>query len=706
MTFSALPEWLVATRESLRDELGSLSEDESLLFAEATEALRDAPYRVYPLGERAGDAALLSGLLSLRLHVMHESLNPLVTSERAVASARRLTLFLYERELRERAAHHERTLQSEPERGRGKRHAALDLVGLRYDTLAALNPPPRALLEASSHESGALVPHADPLAPASLAGLVERWERARAAETLPAYLRKKLAQNIDFFRHGFSLPAYWWRRRRIRRALTPALRENPVVMETYFAIEQVGPIIDGFVFRASGSKLSRAAGVADFAFLYMQMADELVDNLVHHLGADGVQALVAEHYPRSLRGALLIPFENLSDEALLAAGLDPATPIPKYHVSFSGMMSLLRDLRGLLVLETKSAEAAGCPRVAAELQDFFHHCFGTYLDELYLPAITRPGQTLDQLPLSDVQWHFFRKNNLVMMRYMALRARLTGLDPAAHGLSLQRWGYLLATFQVFDDMKDVWVDFGFQPNYALQSAASLFPEEYAWLGTNLALASAGSAAPAGVTRDEVTWLNAHAPRTILHCFRLSRLMALFCFDYLAMYAWDHRWRKNWMSRYRAFNPEGPSESAARAWLDSGRQTAATGHAPVDTFFALCRELAALGDDVDRDERLAFLLDAVAYEHPGSVYRATLPSPRRFYRYATLRMMLPAREKVALLRRWLRQNAAPVRAGLATLRAVEGPVAPHARALARSLEAMLEGGLTRAPERDNELVSRP
>jgi hypothetical protein len=498
MTFSALPEWLVATRESLRDELGSLSEDESLLFAEATEALRDAPYRVYPLGERAGDAALLSGLLSLRLHVMHESLNPLVTSERAVASARRLTLFLYERELRERAAHHERTLQSEPERGRGKRHAALDLVGLRYDTLAALNPPPRALLEASSHESGALVPHADPLAPASLAGLVERWERARAAETLPAYLRKKLAQNIDFFRHGFSLPAYWWRRRRIRRALTPALRENPVVMETYFAIEQVGPIIDGFVFRASGSKLSRAAGVADFAFLYMQMADELVDNLVHHLGADGVQALVAEHYPRSLRGALLIPFENLSDEALLAAGLDPATPIPKYRVSFSGLMSLLRDLRGLLVLETKSAEARGLPtrgrRAAGLLPPLLRHVPGRALPAE--PSRTH-RETLDQLPLSDVQWHFFRKNNLVMMRYMALRARLTGLDPAAHGLSLQRWGYLLATFQVFDDMKDVWVDFGFQPNYALQSAASLFPDEYAWLGTNLALASAGARAPGG-----------------------------------------------------------------------------------------------------------------------------------------------------------------------------------------------------------------
>jgi len=694
MTLSALPEWLVATRESLRDELGSLSEDESLLFAEATEALRDAPYRVYPLGERPGEAALLSGLLSLRLHVMHEALNPLVTSERAVVSARRLVLFLYEREVRAREAHATQQHSS--------RRASPDLVGLRYDTLAALNPPPRALLDAEPGRTEALAMVADTLAPAPIAELVQRWEAARAAETFGVYLRKKLAQNVDFFRHGFSLPAYWWRRRRIRRALTPALRENAVVMETYFAIEQVGPIIDGFVFRARGSQLSRAAGVADFAFLYMQMADELVDNLVHHLGAEGVLQLVAEHYPRSLRGALLIPFENLSDEALSAAGLDPTTPIPKYRVSFSGMMSLLRDLRDLLLAETQSAEASGCPHVAAELQDFFHHCFGTYLDELYLPSIAKGEQTLDQLPLSDVQWHFFRKNNLVMMRYMALRARLTGLDPAAHGLSLQRWGYLLATFQVFDDMKDVWVDFGFQPNYALQSAATLFPEEYAWLGTHLAVAANTSGAPAGVTRDEVTWLNAHVPRTILHCFRLSRLMALFCFDYLAMYAWDHRWRKNWMGRYRAFNAEGPSESVARRWLEDGRHAVATGDPAVDTFFAICQQVTRASDDVGGDERLAFLLDAVAYEHAGSVYRATLPSPRRFYRYATLRMMLPAREKVALLRRWLRRHAPAARIGIAALRSAEGPEGASSRALARSLEAMLEGGAARAPE----LLTRP
>ncbi len=699
MTFSALPEWLVATRESLRDELGSLPEDESLLFAQATEALRDAPYRVYPLGEHPDDAALLTGLLSLRLYVMHEALNPLVTSEHAVASARRLTLFLYERERRARAALDQRLAGTREGNAR---------VSLRYDTLASLNPPPRALLDAPDAMSATPAPHADTLAPAPIAELVERWEAARAAEPFGVYLRKKLAQNVDFFRHGFSLPLFWWRRRRIRRALTPALRGNAVVMETYFAIEQVGPIIDGFVFRARGRKLDRAAGVADFAFLYMQMADELVDNLVHHLGAQGVLALVAEHYPRSLRGALLIPFENLSDSALVAAGLDPATPIPKYRVSFSGLMSLLRDLRSLLLAETQRAEARGCPRVVAELQDFFHHCFGTYLDELYLPSIAKGTETLDQLPLSDVQWHFFRKNNLVMMRYMALRARLTGLDPAAHGASLQRWGYLLATFQVFDDMKDVWVDFGFQPNYALQSAATLFPAEYAWLGTHRALSANTGGAPAGITRDEVTWLNAHVPLTILHCFRLSRLMALSCFDYLAMYAWDHRWRKNWMGRYRAFNAEGPSESSARTWLDAGRRRAATGNAAVDTFFAICRQVALAlreQDDVGADERWAFLLDAVAYEHAGTIYRATLPSPRRFYRYATLRMMLPAKEKAALLRRFLRRHAPAVRLGIAALRTDPGPAGAAARTLSHALEAMLDGGVARTPEPDNELVSR-
>ena len=59
--------------------------------------------------------------------------------------------------------------------------------------------------------------------------------------------------------------------------------------------------------------------------------------------------------------------------------------------------------------------------------------------------------------VADVQWHFYRKNNLVMMRWMALRARLLGLDPAEHVAAIQRWGDVLATFQIFDDRRIILV---------------------------------------------------------------------------------------------------------------------------------------------------------------------------------------------------------------------------------------------------------
>ena len=93
---------------------------------------------------------------------------------------------------------------------------------------------------------------------------------------------------------------------------------------------------------------------------------------------------------------------------------------------------------------------------------------------------------------------------------------------------------------------------------------------------------------------------------------------------------------------------------------------------------------------------------MAYEHAGSVYRATLPSPRRLYRYATLRMMLPAREKVALLRRWLRRHASAARVGIAALRSQDGPTSTASRALAHTLESMLEGRVVHAPA----LLTRP
>ena len=650
-----IPAWLEACERRLHESLRELPPEEALLFSRVAEQLRDAPYRVPTLDigdERSrdrrkghaadpGDADVLRGILAIRLYVMHEELNPLVTSEESVQRARCLLGWL--------AGHEAEARRAVPD---------ASFVALRYDTLAALNPPPDLTPTASQDRS---------LGPGPVRGLVSRWERARAAEPWTITWRKKLAQQADFYRHFASMPAYALRRRRIRSALTPALRENPIVMETFSAIEQVGPIVDGFVFRARGHKLASAAGLSDLAFLYMQMADELVDNLVHHLGTDGVRALVDDIYPRASRAALFIPFEDLDARTLTRAGLDPETAIPKYDTDVRGMLALLAELREIMLGWIHELQAAGprrVPNVSAEVQAFFHHCFATYLDELFLPSVAG-SRTLDQLPIEDVQWHFYRKNNVVMMRFMALRARLTGLLPAREGVVLERWGYLLATFQIFDDMKDVWVDLGFQPNYALQTARQYFPAEYDFL------ARRAPDEARGVLRDEVRWLNTRIPRTILHCVRLSRLMALSCFDYLALYAWDHRWRRNWMGRLHSFNREGAAPHALEALRDD-RALFDSGVSAIDALLAFLfraaeRGMEGLADGRPQreasDEALSFALDVLAYDHPGSVYRAAMPSLRRAYRYLTLRMMLPAAEKVALLSRLLRRHRGAWERGL-------------------------------------------
>jgi len=266
---------------------------------------------------------------------------------------------------------------------------------------------------------------------------------------------------------------------------------------------------------------------------------------------------------------------------------------------------------------------------------FLHHCFQTYLDEADLcgSALARRA---DRMSLQDTAWHFYRKNNMVMMLWLDLRARLLGLEPAKHATVIRRWGYLLAAFQIFDDLKDIALDLGKQPSYPLQIAANDFPREFAWLEQRF------GARRLPVTRDEVPEVNLRASGTVQQCMRWSRLIALAHFDNALLYAWDQRWRKSWTRRRSSFNPRGDA-------------AAETGVHSVDR---LVRTLLAIrGADptsaVD-NEQLAFALDATAYEGSRQIYLALFPNIRAMYRFATLRMWMTAEEKARAARRLLRR----------------------------------------------------
>jgi hypothetical protein len=361
----------------------------------------------------------------------------------------------------------------------------------------------------------------------------------------------------------------------------------------------------------------------------MQLADEFLDELAAAAGGhDAAGRLVRSVYRDDTSAR---PLCDLTLADLRKIGVDPDVHTTKFGITLSALFDVLDQLAVTideLVANTDDA-------VAHATHLFLHHCFQTYLDEAELCEST-VARRPDQMRLRDTAWHFYRKNNMVMMLWLDLRARLLGIEPAKHGAAIRRWGYLLSAFQIFDDLKDIAIDLGKQPSYPLQIAANDFPTEFAWLEQRF---GAGRLA---VTRDEVPEVNLRASGTVQQCMQWSRLIALAHFDNALLYAWDQRWRKSWTRRRNSFNPAGSATTEARA------------HAVDRLVRALLAMRSADPTSAVDDEQLAFALDATAYEGSWQIYLALFPNIRAIYRFATLRMWMTAEEKARAARQLLRR----------------------------------------------------
>lgn len=488
---------------------------------------------------------------------------------------------------------------------------------LRYETTRLLHPEPQG--QKSSDVTSA-----------NIARVTQAWERARDNRTMKSVLAEKARQNRDFCRHGAMLPFYWARRRRIRKVMPNMVLDEPALRETLFAIEQIGPLVDNFAFKgAGGIPLSRSVALADVAFVYMQLADEFLDELAAAAGGYGaVGPFVRSVYDSDISKRPLCDF---SLAHLRKIGVDPDAHRTRFGITLSTLFEALEQL----ALRIDGLIDKADNDIAHATHLFLHHCFQTYLDEAELCEKAK-AHRVDRMRLQDTAWHFYRKNNMVMMLWLDLRARLLGLAPAKHTAAIRRWGYLLAAFQIFDDLKDIALDLGKQPSYPLQIAANDFPGEFAWLERRF------GERRRPITRDEVPEINLGARATVRQCMRWSRLIALRHFDNALLYAWDQRWRKSWTRRHGSFNPRGSNATGARM------------HAVdrlIRTLLAMC------GGDPKQtvdDEQLAFALDTTAYEGAWQIYLALFPNIRAIYRFATLRMWMTVEEKARAARRLLRR----------------------------------------------------
>ncbi len=574
------------------------TEDELVVLRRIESVLARHPYMRVDLGGLGPIANELADVLSTRLGLLHTEGSAEAGREAAVLLGK---LRAWEAQLADAVSD----------------EAGSEESRLRYETTLLLHPEPH-------------VQETPAVTAADVARVTGAWEQLRENRPARSVLAEKVQQNRDFFVHGAMLPFYWLRRRRIRELLPGVVLDDPALRETLFAIEQIGPLVDNFAFKGTGGvPLSTSVALADIAFFYMQLADEFLDELAAAAGGHDAAGRLVQSIYRNCTSER--PLRDLSLGHLRKIGVEPDSHTTKFGITLSTLFDALEQLA--VTIDGLLANADEAIVHATHL--FLHHCFQTYLDEAELceSALARRA---DRMRLQDTAWHFYRKNNMIMMLWLDLRARLLGLEPATHATVIRRWGYLLAAFQIFDDLKDIALDLAKQPSYPLQIAANDFPTEFAWLEQRF------GARRLPVTRDEVPEVNLRASGTVQQCMRWSRLIALAHFDNALLYAWDQRWRKSWTRRRNSFNPHGSATAEKRV------------HA-VDR---LVRALSAMrGTDptptVD-DEKLAYALDTTAYEGSWQIYLALFPNVRAIYRFATLRMWMTAEEKASAARRLLRR----------------------------------------------------
>ncbi len=240
----------------------SFEPNERLVLRRIEGVLARHPYMRVDLGSGGPLAHELEGVLSARLALLH-------TEGASNAPALRTKLRAWEATLEE-------AMRGEL----GSEEACL-----RYETALLLHPEPECVDEAGRTA-------------AELTRITKEWEDLRASRSLKSILAEKAAQSREFFRHGAILPVYWLRRRRIRKLLPSMVLDNPRLRETSSAIEQIGPLVDNFAFKgASATPVSTAVAIADVAFLYMQLADEFLDELAAAVGGhDAAGALLRSLY--------------------------------------------------------------------------------------------------------------------------------------------------------------------------------------------------------------------------------------------------------------------------------------------------------------------------------------------------------------------------------------------------------------------------
>ncbi|NNC83460.1 MAG: hypothetical protein HKN79_07780 [Flavobacteriales bacterium] len=336
-------------------------------------------------------------------------------------------------------------------------------------------------------------------------------------------------------------PLLMLRRKKDRRFLS-VLLQNRASDGVWSTIERGSAVQNYFLFRIPYWRELRGDSlIVDLAFLVLQTADEYIDGVINaHRDLSPTNALsekvtsACKELEFRLEGVadrlhvILHGFKELGEDVLHIYN-------KKYACTYAELLDrieMMLDKLNQAIRSTKNGRFK-----AEKVIDFLSFYVETALDDILLMERFPDGM----IPVPVVNWHFNKKTSLGMSAWIGLRSDILSL-PVYRTADRFSFGSLLYICQMFDDLKDIKVDHGYQANLFISLANRFHPEEYRWFTEHV------NGLPEELSIREQVGVALNMPFSLLHMYTFTRNKGLKELDWLTQKGANGGWYRNWTGR--------------------------------------------------------------------------------------------------------------------------------------------------------------
>lgn len=427
-----------------------------------------------------------------------------------------------------------------------------------------------------------------------------------------SFVESKLTEPWSFYfrllKYLVLTPIYRYKQTRIALMLIAKGIPRPV-RTTYSAIAQATDVFNNFLLDLPWFKqCSYDFAPTDLCALYIQLADEFIDNVKETICTESCIALLKKHWTTVFGSDDELPFSRGINSLFEMENIDLRTIETKYGIQCDELLAIVHTLGEEIFHRVRRFDGPRKRRFIEKFRLTIEQAFSTFLEELYISRSGMSQPTVDK----DLLEHYERKTSSVLGAWLELRAINAGLTVEVKSKEIRQWSRLFFDFQIFDDLKDIRQDFGKQPNL-LHAISNSYPQEASWLVENIA-----SLTVDGELHGTLK-INLNMPQSVAHLKLVSHVNGNAYFSPFLKATQNYRWKKSWLSSYFSFQKK---SNPVRVDKVDGPSLYVTDGRPLlnAALVALVSSITLYEQSKSEDLYFAHCLDILEYDDKGYIYR--------------------------------------------------------------------------------------